>query len=92
MIMVTQWHTETMLVTVDAAGRVVIPKQVRERLGLTAGSQLELDELGDHVELRPAGRDIWVDREAGRPVVRAGADAPRLTAHDLRELVDRQRR
>lgn len=81
-----------MLVTVDAAGRVVIPKQVRDRLGLTAGSQLELDELGGHVELRPAGREIRIEQEDGRPVVRADADAPRLTAADVRDLMDRQRR
>ncbi|WP_300007833.1 AbrB/MazE/SpoVT family DNA-binding domain-containing protein [Pseudonocardia sp.] len=81
-----------MKLTIDAAGRVVIPKQVRDRLGLTAGSELELDELGDHVELRPAGRDVWIDRSDGRPVARAAADAPRLTADDVRTLVDRQRR
>lgn len=81
-----------MKVTIDSAGRVVIPKQVRERLGLTAGSALELDELGDHVELRPAGRDVWIDRSDGRPVARTDADAPRLTAEDVRQLVDRQRR
>lgn len=81
-----------MKVTIDAAGRVVIPKQVRERLGLTAGSTLELDELGDHVELRPEDRDVRIDRADGRPVARAPGDAPRLTADDVRTLVDRQRR
>lgn len=81
-----------MKLTIDAAGRVVIPKQVRDRLGLTAGSELELDELGDHLELRPAGRDVWIDRTDGRPVARTAADSPRLTADDVRDLVDRQRR
>lgn len=81
-----------MKVTIDAAGRIVIPKQVRERLGLAAGSTLHLDELGDHVELRPAARDIRIDRSGARPVARAASDAPRLTADDVRDLVERQRR
>ncbi|MGH3612249.1 MAG: AbrB/MazE/SpoVT family DNA-binding domain-containing protein [Pseudonocardia sp.] len=65
-----------MHVVIDAAGRVVIPKQVRERLGFVAGSTLELDELGDHVELRPAGREVWIDESGDKPVARAGVDAP----------------
>jgi looped-hinge helix DNA binding domain, AbrB family len=90
--MTTQWHHGSMEVTIDAAGRIVIPKQVRDRLGLTAGTALELDELGDHVELRPAGREMWIDDSDGRPVARAGADAPVLTAEQVRDLMDRQRR
>lgn len=48
--------------------------------------------LGDHVELRPAGREIWTDESGAKPVARAGTDAPRSTAEDVRRLVDRQRR
>ncbi len=81
-----------MQIVVDAAGRVVIPKQIRERLGITPGSALELDEVGDHMELRPAGREVWIDRSGARPVARTDVDAPRLTAADVRELAERQRR
>lgn len=35
------------VVVVDAEGRVVIPKEVRERLGLAEGSRLLLVELSD---------------------------------------------
>lgn len=80
-----------MKVPIDAAGRVAIPEQVRKRLGLTAGKMVELDERGDHVELRPDGGEVWVDRSDGRPVVRSAADVPRLTAEDVRDLVERQR-
>ena len=86
------WYAEPMKVTIDAAGRVVIPKQVRERLGLAAGSILEIEELGDHVELRPADRAVWIDGSGDKPVARTSADAPRLTLEDVRGLVDRQRR
>ena len=35
-----------MLVTIDRAGRIVVPKSLRERFNLVAGSELEIDEKG----------------------------------------------
>ena len=56
-----------MKVTVDKHGRVLIPKPIRDRLGLEAGTELELsvqpDENGEALMLRPAARPtlIWRD-------------------------------
>ncbi|MBB6373939.1 AbrB family looped-hinge helix DNA binding protein [Pseudonocardia eucalypti] len=77
---------------IDAAGRLVNPKQVRSRLGLEAGAELELEEVGDHVELRPIGREVWLDESGDRPVFRAVGDVPTLTAAEVRELMDEFRR
>jgi AbrB family looped-hinge helix DNA binding protein len=41
------------VVRIDNAGRLVLPKQVRERHGLTPGSELELAEATDEIRLRP---------------------------------------
>jgi AbrB family looped-hinge helix DNA binding protein len=41
---------------IDKAGRVILPKALRDRLGLHAGSNLEIQETPDGVVLRPAGR------------------------------------
>ena len=41
-----------MTVAIDKAGRIVVPKPLRERLDLHAGSQLELSELRDGIKLR----------------------------------------
>ena len=43
-----------MKVTIDAAGRIVVPKAVRDRFRLIAGSVLELDENPGELVLRPA--------------------------------------
>lgn len=40
-------------ITIDKAGRVVVPKPVRDRLGLEPGTELELTEWRDGVLLRP---------------------------------------
>lgn len=55
-------------ITVDKAGRVVLPKPVREELHLSAGDALTLESSEDGITLRPvrgnAGmrkkRGIWV--------------------------------
>ncbi len=71
----------------------MIPKQVRSRLGLEAGSELELEELGDRVELRVVGREVRIEEAAdGLPVARAQSDVPALTDEDVRLLIEQQRR
>jgi len=45
-----------MTLTIDAAGRVVIPKPLRDKLGLHAGSTLEVEETAEGVTLKPADR------------------------------------
>src|ERR671937_5659 len=40
--------------TIDAAGRVVVPKVMRERLGLTGGRAIEIRERDGRLEIEPA--------------------------------------
>jgi AbrB family looped-hinge helix DNA binding protein len=42
-----------MTVKIDRAGRIVLPKPVRERFRLREGSELELEERSDGLTLRP---------------------------------------
>lgn len=48
-----------MLTTIDSAGRVVIPKSLREQAGLTPGSEVrvEIDGAGIRIEANP-GHDL----------------------------------
>lgn len=39
--------------TVDAKGRLVLPKDVRERLGLTAGSEVDVHEEDGRIVVEP---------------------------------------
>jgi AbrB family looped-hinge helix DNA binding protein len=41
-----------MKTTIDGAGRIVVPKAVRDQLHLTPGSELEIDVLDDSVVIR----------------------------------------
>jgi AbrB family looped-hinge helix DNA binding protein len=71
----------TTTLTVDKAGRVVLPKLVRDELQLGAGDSLELESSEDQIVLRPlrgtAGlhkkQGIWV-WQVGEPLSAATVD------------------
>ena len=67
-----------MRTTIDAGGRVVIPKSIRERLGLRPGAEVELAEADGRVEIRPALAPMEVVEVDGRMVAR-GEGLPVLT-------------
>lgn len=48
--------------TIDSAGRIVLPSAVRRALNLSAGSRLRLDVVAQRIELTPAP-DTDADRE-----------------------------
>lgn len=54
-----------MIVTIDRAGRLVVPKQLRERFNLVAGSELEIDATGDGLKLRKIGATPSLIRKRG---------------------------
>jgi AbrB family looped-hinge helix DNA binding protein len=80
-----------MRTTIDKAGRVVIPAAVRERAGLTPGTQLEIsvDELGVRLErVGPAPRLVRVGK---RLVARPTAPPESRPAIDVAALIEEER-
>ena len=43
-----------MVITIDGAGRIVVPKPLRERFNLVAGTELEIETSGECLQLRRA--------------------------------------
>jgi AbrB family looped-hinge helix DNA binding protein len=74
-------------VTLTSKGQVTIPLPIRERLGLSPGTQVQFDVVGDSVRIRKAptqsrGADLVARMRAeGR---RAGR--PRLTTDEIMAL------
>jgi AbrB family looped-hinge helix DNA binding protein len=80
-----------MKTTIDKAGRVVIPASIRERAGLSAGSELSIteDELGIRIERVASGpRLVKVGR---RLVARPTVSADNRPAIDIAALVEDER-
>ncbi|SNR45816.1 AbrB/MazE/SpoVT family DNA-binding domain-containing protein [Blastococcus mobilis] len=42
--------------TIDSLGRIVVPKALRDALGLTPGTTVDLSRYGAGLQLVPAGR------------------------------------
>ena len=58
--------------TMDLAGRVVLPKPLRDQLELGPGDALELESVGDHITLRPIRAAAPLTKENGVWVFRVG--------------------
>ena len=57
-------------ITVDGAGRIVLPAEVRRRLNLRAGSRLQVEIVAERIELTPEPEpDEALARSAGARTV-----------------------
>jgi AbrB family looped-hinge helix DNA binding protein len=92
--MADQWYLDGMRATIDQAGRLVVPKPLRDQLGFAAGTELELAAVDGRLEVAVPSR---VGVEQGPHGVRFVAvptdGAPdRLTTAQVRDLIERGRR
>jgi AbrB family looped-hinge helix DNA binding protein len=76
-----------MTLKIDKAGRVVLPKPVRDRLGLHAGSDLEIRETAEGVVLTPVEQKPSLVKE-GRFLVHTGDLPP---GYDILKAIDEDR-
>jgi len=81
-----------MLETIDGCGRVVVPKEIRERLGLLPGTQVELVEVDGVLEISPSVTDMRVVDLDGALVLEADEPMPTLTAEQVRAVMESTRR
>lgn len=51
--------------TIDAAGRIVVPKQLRDALGLTPGTKVDISWYGAGLQIVPWGRTARLVEEDG---------------------------
>lgn len=58
-----------MKTTIDSVGRLVVPKQLRDELGLTAGSTVDISRYGAGLHIVPGGRTARLVEEDGRLVL-----------------------
>jgi AbrB family looped-hinge helix DNA binding protein len=77
-----------MRATIDKAGRLVIPRPLRDRIGLADGGEVEVELDGAAVLIAPvAGHDL---REEGGLLVIPSTGTP-ISAAEVRELIDADR-
>ncbi len=81
-----------MTTTIDAAGRIVIPKALRDRLGLVPGEPLELREREGRLEIEPAPTPMHLVRRKHGVVAVPDGSLPPLTDELVRATLERVRR
>lgn len=81
-----------MTITIDRAGRVVVPKSLRERFNLVAGTELEIVASGDCLQLRKASGEPALVRRRGILVHHGGARATLDVAAFIRAERDSRNR
>lgn len=75
--------------TIDSVGRVVVPKPLRDALGLVPGSTVDITQYGAGLQLVPAGRTARLVEEDGVLVVAGGTE---IGDDDVFALIDAGRR
>lgn len=81
-----------MRVAIDAVGRLVVPKRLREELGITGPTALELTAADGRLEATVPDVPAHVEERDGTPVIVPESPIPAMTAEETREAVDRARR
>jgi AbrB family looped-hinge helix DNA binding protein len=80
-----------MRTTIDRAGRVVIPKDLRAALSLSGGDEIEISLDGDKIELSPAPRKVRL-RRGPHGILTAELNVPEHGPEEVREALERTRR
>ncbi len=81
-----------MRTTIDRAGRLVVPKPIRERLQLGNGGPVEVEEHDGAIEVRPIPAEVVIAQTPQGPVASPIGSLPPLTDAIVRETLERTRR
>jgi AbrB family looped-hinge helix DNA binding protein len=69
--------------TIDRAGRIVVPKPIREAANLRPGTEVEFRVQGGRVEIEPVPLTVSLQRRGSLVVAVPEADQPVMRAADV---------
>ena len=69
-----EWYRFPMEAVIDQAGRILLPKAIRDALGLLPGTKVDISPYGAGVQVVPAGRTARLVEENG--VLVAAGETP----------------
>ncbi len=81
-----------MRTTIDAAGRLVIPKEVRQQAQIRPGMTLEVRMKEGHIEIEPAPLDVTIRRRGRLAVAFPRKAVPPLSSETVEGTRRRLRR
>jgi AbrB family looped-hinge helix DNA binding protein len=81
-----------MKATLDATGRITVPKALREALGLKPGQPLEIRAGDGHLDIEIAPTPMQLKKRGKGMVTVRDTELPVLTAEQVRDTLERVRR
>lgn len=78
--------------TIDSAGRIVVPKAMRERLGLSGGRAVDIRERDGRLEIEPVPVAMKLVKRGHGLVAVPARKLPALTYDVVRDTIERTRR
>jgi AbrB family looped-hinge helix DNA binding protein len=81
-----------MKTAIDTAGRIVVPKPLRDELGLRPGQRLDIRAEDGRLEIAIAATPMALKRRGKGVVAVPDVQLPTLTSAQVREILDKTRR
>ncbi len=81
-----------MKTAIDAAGRVIVPKSLRDELGLSPGRQLEIHARDGVLVIEPLPTAVTLIKRGKTFVAKPATQLPALTTDDVRAALEGARR
>jgi AbrB family looped-hinge helix DNA binding protein len=81
-----------MKTTIDAAGRIVVPKALRQTLGLKPGQALDIRAGDGRLEIEIAATPMQLKKRGKGVVAVPDTKLPALSAEQVRDALERVRR
>ena len=81
-----------MQTTIDGAGRIVVPKALRDALGVKPGQQLEVEVRDGRLEIEVVATPMHLEGRGQRVVAVPVQKLPPLTADQVRATLEQTRR
>jgi AbrB family looped-hinge helix DNA binding protein len=81
-----------MTTAIDSAGRIIVPKRLRDALGLAPGQTLEITASDGRLEIAIAATPMALKKRGKGLVAVPDAPVPPLTTEQVRDTLERTRR
>jgi AbrB family looped-hinge helix DNA binding protein len=81
-----------MRTTIDGAGRIVVPKSLRDALGLMPGQDLDVEVRDGRLEIEVPPTPMRLERRGDVMVAVPDEPLPELTAEEVRATLEQIRR